>query len=115
MATVRIGVPADLPVIPYGGLGLGWGLLWEKVFIAEDTSVEPPNEKIDEINFYNGFNWTIQLGARYPLSPNASFYGETFYNGGKMKKDIEKGAEGITWDEIDMSGLGLRLGIEVRI
>ncbi len=115
MAAVRIGVPVDLPVIPYGGVGLGWGLLWEKVFIAEDTTVEPPNEKIDEVNFYNGFNWSVQLGAKYPLSENASFYGETFYNGGKMKKDIERGAEGITWDEINMSGLGLRLGIEVRI
>lgn len=115
LATVRVGVPIDLPVIPYGGVGLGWGLLWEDVFIAEDTTEDPPNERIDEVNFYNGFNWALQLGAKYLLTPNASFYGEAFYNGGRMKKNIERGAEGITWDEINMSGFGLRIGIEVSI
>ncbi len=121
MASIRVGIPVDLPIIPYGGAALGWGLLWEDVFIA-GSELENGNDRddvsydsIDEVNFYNGFNWGLQLGAKYPLSPNASFYGEAFFNGGRMKKNIERGAEGITWDEINMSGAGLRLGIEVSL
>jgi hypothetical protein len=115
MASVRIGVPVDLPVIPYAGGSVGWGLLWENVFIAADDTEDPPIVQIDDNNFFSGFNWGLQLGTKYLLSPNAGVYGEFFYNGGKMKKDIEKGIEGITWDEINMSGVGLRLGLEVRL
>ena len=115
MVGLRVGVQTDLPVIPYGGVGLGWGFLWEKVYIAADDAEEPPIEQIDETNFYNGFNWTLQLGAKYPLSTNVSLYGEGFYNGGLMKKNIQRDALGITWEEIKMSGFGLRAGLELRI
>ncbi|MBW6515944.1 MAG: outer membrane beta-barrel protein [Candidatus Cloacimonetes bacterium] len=115
MATLKVGIPADLPVIPYGGVGLGWGLLWEKVFVAAGDEDESPSEAIDEVNFYNGFNWMIQLGAKYPLSTNINVYGEGFYNGGVMKKNIQKDALGITWDEVKMSGIGLRAGLEIRL
>jgi len=115
MAILRVGVQTELPVIPYGGVGLGWGFLWEKVYIAADDTADPPNEQIDEVNFYNGFNWNVQLGAKYPLTSNVSVYGEGFYNGGLMKKNIQRDALGITWDEIKMSGIGLRAGLELRI
>jgi hypothetical protein len=29
-----------------------------------------------------------------------------------MKRDFEQTAYGITWDEIDMGGIGLRVGVE---
>lgn len=115
MAFVKVGVPVDLPIIPYAGVGMGWGLLWEKVFIAADDTEDPPIGKIDENNLFSGFNWALQLGSKYALSPNTGVYGEFFYNGGKMKKSIRKDAFGITWDEINMSGVGLRIGIEIRM
>lgn len=120
MATLKVGVPVELPVLPYAGVGLGWAILWEDIFLPageyhgeNDELVEV--DKVEELDFYNGFNWILNLGAKYRLSPNVHIYGETFYNFGKMKKDIETGETGRTWDEVDMSGLGLRLGIEMAL
>jgi outer membrane protein W len=113
MGTLKVGIPLDAPVIPYAGIGLGWGILWEDVFIAADPDGD--FDGIDKVSFYHGFNWATQIGVKYPLAPRASVYGEAFYNGGKMKSDIKKDAYSITWDEINMSGMGLRLGIELRM
>lgn len=116
MATIKVAVPVELPVTPYGGVGLGWGLLYEDIFIAGGKTEDGKEyDPVDEKDLYNGFNWALQLGAKYELSPNVHLYGETFYNFGKMKKDVEKTKFGRTWDEVDMSGLGLRLGIEMRL
>lgn len=115
MGTIRVSVPLDIVVVPYGGIGFGWGLLWEDIFIASDETPGSEHNRITDVNFYHGYNWTIQLGGKLPLSRNASLYGETFYNGAKMKKDVKRGSTGITWSELDMSGAGLRLGVELKL
>ncbi|MCB5230837.1 MAG: outer membrane beta-barrel protein [Candidatus Cloacimonas sp.] len=115
MGTIRVSLPMELDVVPYIGTGLGWGLLWEDIFIAEDLTPNNEHNKIDEVNFYNGINWTLQFGVKYALSQNASIYGETFYNGGKMKKNVRRDSSGITWSELNMSGAGLRIGVELRL
>ncbi len=115
MATLKVGVPVELPVLPYAGVGLGWALLWEDIFLPAGEDNGNEYEKVEELDFYNGFNWILNLGAKYQLSSNVHLYGESFYNFGKMKKDFDEDEAGRTWDQVDMSGLGLRLGIEMAL
>ncbi len=115
MTTLKISFPLEMAFTPYGGVGLGWAILWEDIFVPASDEPNQEHNAIEESDIYNGFNWILQLGARYQLSPNVHFYGESFYNFGKMKKDIKRDEYGRTWDEIDMSGLGLRIGVEMAL
>jgi outer membrane protein W len=105
---LRVGIPAQSAITPYVGAGLGWGLLWEDVYVAADTE----HKKVDTVKFYNGFNANLAAGARLPLGERSTLTGEVFYNIGAMKRNIEETDTGITWDEISMNGIGLRLGVE---
>jgi len=116
MLALNIHIPLDHSVKPFFKAGLGWGFLWEDVYVAAIPEEEPnAHDEIDDTKFYNGFNWTLGAGAKYKLGSKSHVYGEFFYNGGRMKRDIKKSEYGITWDEINMSGVGMRLGIEFRI
>ena len=108
---VKVRLPLDSEVKPYFKAGLGWGFLWEDVFVAKTEE----NEKIDDVKFYNGFNWNLSLGVDYPLGSKSKIFGEFFYNAGKMKRNKEETEYGITWDEIDVSGIGLRFGIDFEL
>jgi len=110
---LTINLPVQSSLKPYFTAGIGWGLLWEDVyraaFVGEDGTTVP---QYDEVKFYNGFNWGLAGGVSYKLGNRSNIFGELFYNGGKMKRDFEQTAYGITWDEIDMGGIGLRVGVE---
>ncbi len=112
----KVNIPADSKFKPFVGGGFGLGLLWENVFVAafqEDNADHTFHSTVKETKFYSGFNWNLQAGVRYSLSRHTAIYGELFYNGGRMKRDIQVTDTGITWNEIDMSGVGLRIGLEV--
>lgn len=116
LANVYINIPLDGPVQPYASAGIGWGLLWEDVFIAahEEHNVQGQLETVpayDEVNFYNGFAWNIAAGVSHKLGTKSSIFAELFYHGAKMKDDIDYSDFGVTWDEVDMSGIGARLGL----
>jgi hypothetical protein len=93
----------------YCGGGFGFGLLWEDVFVAADDT----HLAVNETKFFSGFNWNLRAGARYPLSNHTAITGEVFYNNGRMKRDVMVTPVGITWNEIDMGGFGMRIGLEV--
>ncbi|MDD3052304.1 MAG: outer membrane beta-barrel protein [Candidatus Cloacimonetes bacterium] len=120
MANLNVKLPLDRQIKPFFKAGLGWGFLWEDVYIAaeEDDPNTQDNEKhdeIDDVKFYNGFNWLVGAGVKYRLARKSFLMGEFFYNGGKMTRNRDKTEYGITWDEIDMSGIGLRIGIEFEL
>ncbi len=110
MINLRINL-TEVPLKPYIGAGAGWGFLWEDVYVASDSTYDG----IDAVKFYNGFNWNISTGLSYKLGSRSKLFGEIIYNGGAMTRDKKKTDTGITWEEIDMSGIGLRAGIEFRI
>lgn len=93
----------------YAGGGFGFGLLWEDVYVAADQN----HLAVNETKFFSGFNWNLRCGARYPLSRHTAIMGELFYNNGRMKRDITVTPIGITWHEINMDGIGFRIGLEV--
>ncbi len=112
MGNLQVNFPLRNEVKLYGSVGLGYGLLWEKVFVAANQ--EEDTGKIDDVKFYSGFNWNISAGVKTELGRNSSIYGETFYNGGVMKRNLKADDYGVTWDQIDMSGIGMRIGVELR-
>jgi opacity protein-like surface antigen len=107
MVNARINFPIDKSYKPYASGGIGWGLLWEKVFVAETEDTN----KIDNVDFYHGLNWNISAGMSFNLGKKSSFFGEAYWNGGKMKSNREESDFGRSWNEVNMSGFGLRAGI----
>ena len=112
MGNLQVNFPLQDRLKLYGTVGLGYGLLWENVFVAANP--DDDTEKVDDVKFYSGFNWNLATGLKTGLGRNSSIYGEFFYNGGIMKRNLKADDYGVTWDQIDMSGIGMRVGIELR-
>ncbi len=97
----------ELPINPKlnfcGSFEAGWGLLWEKVYRAED--------EIDDVKFYHGFNYRVTAGVKYPLGEKSHLFGRALFSGAKLKRDVEKTDTGIVWDEVDMGGFGIIGGV----
>lgn len=106
MFTADVKIPVEnSPIRPYLGGGIGYQLLFNKE--------ENFEEGVSDSRFYSGFGWMFELGAEYVMSPHTAIYLEGFYNGCKVKRDSD-GASGLpTWDEVDMSGLGFRVGLSL--
>ncbi len=97
---------------PYVGGGIGWAMAFEDIYIAKNDSTNTP--LIDDVNYYNGFAGNVNAGWIFPLGSRSDFTIETFYNWSTCKRNKEVSGTGITWDELDMSGVGVRIGITVR-
>lgn len=86
--------------------GLGYEFLWNSVTKFEDN--------VDKTEFFSGFGWQVSAGISLPISSASDFYGEILYHGGAPSKEAGKTEEGFpVRTEVDMSGLGLRLGIRL--
>jgi outer membrane protein W len=106
MFTADVKIPVqNSPVRPYLGGGIGYQLLFNKEENFEDD--------ISESRFYSGFGYMFELGAEYVMSPHTAIYLEGFYNGCKAKRSEDSAAGLPTWEEVDMSGLGFRIGLSL--
>ena len=106
MFTADVKIPVEnSPIRPYFGGGIGYQLLFNKEENFEDD--------VSDSRFYGGFGWMFELGAEYMMSPNTAFYLEGFYNGCKVKRSSDSAAGLPTWEEVDMSGLGFRIGLSL--
>jgi opacity protein-like surface antigen len=107
MLTIDVQIPVqNSPIKPYFGGGIGYQLLFNK----EDNFVD----KISDSRFYSGFGYQFEIGAEYQMSPHTGFTLEGFYNGCKTKRDGD-GESGLpTWEEVDISGFGFRVGLVLR-
>lgn len=112
MGNVKIKIPYTENIVPYAGGGIGYAMAWEDIFIAADTTAN--SSKIDDVNFYHGFAGNVNLGVNLPLGSKSNLYLETFYNWSVCKRNKKENATGITWDELNMSGTGIRLGLAIN-
>lgn len=105
LANLTVKMPVEFPIIPYIGVGIGYSMLWDTYKNYEDD--------IKDTKFFSGFGWRLAAGGLYPLGSRSAITGEVFFNGGKPSRseDVEEGLP--TWQEVDMSGLGFRLGIKL--
>jgi hypothetical protein len=96
------------PIYFRGSAGLGWEMVWNK---ANNYQVNPSTH---ETRFYNGFGWQATAGLGFEISSSANFFVDGFYNGSTVKRNSTTNDEGLpTWEELDVSGFGVRVGISI--
>jgi hypothetical protein len=107
LAFVQVSGDENLPVIPYGGFGMGY----EWLFLTADNYLT--DESFDQT--FGGFGWQVWGGAGIPLDGRTRINGEVFYNGSEVGSDEDIYIEGVgtatVRDVVKMNGLGMRFGI----
>jgi opacity protein-like surface antigen len=118
MAGFRVAV-GEHEFQPFVGGGLGFGLAWESVYNrvpasgTEGTESYEPPFTVDETKFYSGFTWQINTGVRYEIASSSQVYAKLFYNRAVMTRDRKSTDEGLLIKELNLSGVGLSIGIRV--
>lgn len=90
---------------PFAHLGLGYEILW--------NSEEYPDQE-DETRTYTGFGWLLGGGVLYKIGHNSDLILEIFYNSCTVKRDEGKSEIGWLIREMDVSGLGARVGLQLQ-
>jgi opacity protein-like surface antigen len=107
MITIDVQIPVqNSPIKPYFGGGIGYQLLFNK----ESNYITGESDN----RFYSGFGYQFEVGAEYQMSPSTGLTMEAFYNGCKAKRGSGTSLGLPTWEEVDISGMGFRLGIVLR-
>jgi len=100
----QLGNPS--PFFLRASAGLGWGMVWnrETNFFTDETSTR----------FYHGFGWQGNLGLGFQISSSANLFIDGMYNSSKPKRGKGTTEAGLpTWEELDLSGFGVRVGVSI--
>jgi len=107
LAFVQVSGDENMPVIPYGGFGVGYEWL---VLNADDFAT---GDSFDQT--FGGFGWQLWGGAGVPLDGRTRINGEVFYNGSEVGSDVDVYLTDIgtatVRDVVKMNGLGMRFGV----
>ncbi len=107
MAFVQVSGGESMPVIPYGGFGLGY----EWLFLSANDYLS--HESFDET--FGGLGWRAWVGAGLPLDWSTLLSAEVFFNGSEVGSEMDVYISGYgpatVRDVIDMNGIGMRLGV----
>ena len=105
MGSAKIRFPIEFgPLSPFGKIELGWNNLFnnETNYVTEER----------KLRFFNGFGWTFCAGTSFELGDKTSINFEMLYRNAKMKANVDKTEAGLPiFDELNMSGLGIQLGL----
>ncbi len=108
-ANVIVSMPMDVSgMSPYMGGGLGYAMLLNREvnYISEET----------DLRFFSSFIWNLTGGLEYELGRNSAVRFELFYNRALMRGNRDKTESGFpVYDELNMSGLGLRFGLVMEL
>lgn len=110
MYAMPVMVHLDFHILPYAliqpYIGVAGG--YEILFSREANYITDEKKN----RFYGGFGWQLMIGGAYPLGSASSLLAEVFYNGSivaRSKGTTEAGYP--IHEELDFSGLGLRIGL----
>ena len=107
LAFVQVSGDENMPVIPYGGFGVGY----EWLFLTADDYLI--SESFDQT--FGGFGWQVWGGAGLPLDGRTRINGEVFYNGSEVGSDADVYIDGFgpatVRDVVKMNGFGMRFGL----
>ena len=107
LAFVQVSGDENMPVIPYGGFGVGY----EVLFVSADDYLT--SESFSQT--FGGFGWQAWGGAGIPLDGRTCVNGEVFYNGSEVGSDVDvmipDFGPATVRDVVKMNGLGMRFGI----
>ena len=85
--------------------GIGWEFVWNR----EDNY----GDNISDTRFYNGFGWQLATGIGMEISSKSVLFVDAFYNGAKVKRGSDTIRGLPTWEELDVSGIGLKVGVSI--
>jgi len=109
MGTVRVMLPIELGAFsPYTNVSLGWNILFnnETNYVTGEQT----------FRFFNGFGWSLGAGASLGLGEKSSLGVETYYRSAKMKANVDETELGLPiYDELDMTGFGVQVGLFMNI
>jgi len=93
---------------------LSGGVGYEMLIYKAKTFGDKP---YDKSNYYDGFKWLLSAGIMYRIGSRSSFLAELFYDGTKVTKDkkVEEGAPAKYYDEVNLSGIGIRIGVRMGL
>jgi len=106
-ANVLIRMPLQLPLSYFVGGAVTYNFLFnhEKNYEAD----------ISEKRTYRGFGWQIRAGAEYSIGSRSSVLLEAIYNIGHVRRNVDETVRGLPiWDEVDITGLGVRAGLRLE-
>ena len=86
-------------------LGLGYTLLWNNEENFETGT--------DKTRFFHGVTYQLGADAGIQISETGSIFGGVFWNGGSISGNHQEVNGLPTFDEKNMSGLGIRLTIRI--
>jgi hypothetical protein len=90
---------------------VGGSLGYEFLFDTYTNHAAKTSEKFK----FSGFGWMARAGMDCAIGSRSFFSLEAFYNNCKVKGN-KKEIEGLpTWDQVDVSGIGLRAGVRVLL
>ena len=107
---VQVSGNENMPVIPYGGFGVGY----EWLFLAAHDYAT--HESFDQT--FGGFGWQGWVGVGFPLDWRTRLSAEVFFNACEVDSEVdvyldEYGPVTVR-DIIEMNGVGVRLGVNCR-
>jgi outer membrane protein W len=108
---VSVNATVHLPMSHPFGVYFGAGLSWQFLFNKENNYVDD----VSETRKFNGGGWVARAGAEMKLGTRSSMMGEVHYNACKVKGNKEKKQGLPTWDEVDVTGLGFKVGLRMEL
>ena len=89
-----------------GGAGIGYAFMW----LNENNY----RDNIEETRFFSGLTYRFSAGLGIQISSSANLFLDAEYNGGDVSRNKGENSTGLpVRSEVDMSGLGLRIGISI--
>jgi hypothetical protein len=106
LAELKANVPIVSRFAIYGHIGAGYQLFWIKEVNRE--------ENVSERDFYGGWVWTVGVGPSLQIGGDTWLFFEGYYTGSTVKRGRDDISVGLpVYQEIDLSGFGIRLGISI--
>jgi outer membrane protein W len=106
-AMLTLHFPIQPPLYLYGGGGISYQFLFNKETNYEDD--------VSDSKIYTGFGWVLRAGLEYQLGSRSSLIVEAYYNICEAKGNKDKKEGFPVWDEVDITGLGLRAGVRLEL
>jgi len=108
-ATIMVDLPMDVSgFTPFvtGDLGFSFLINREVNYLTDDSDTK----------FFAAFTWCLGGGMKYQLGSSSSALFELYYNNAKLKNNKTETDAGLpVYDEINMSGLGFRIGLQMEL
>jgi len=101
---IPLGSAVEIPLMPYVQGGLGYIMSW--------YGYENYETQVDENKYFGGFGFRVAFGAMYQMGSSSQFSFELYYMSASLthEEDDEEIGRPVR-SELDMSGLGVRLGL----